>query len=56
MCAQCWATAATATAGATGLRAWAAAYRPRWLTPRRLRLLTVSLLGLAVMVASVRVG
>jgi hypothetical protein len=54
MCATCWATAATAATGATGLRAWAAARRPGWLTERRLRVLTVGLLTLAVLVASVR--
>lgn len=48
MCAQCMTTAVTATAAATGLRAWAAARSPTWLTPVRLRVLTVSLICAAV--------
>jgi hypothetical protein len=46
------ATAATATAAATGIRAWAAARAPAWLTPRRLRALTAALLTVAVVVAA----
>jgi hypothetical protein len=53
MCAQCMATAATATAAATGVRAWAAAARPSWLTPGRLRVLTAVLLAIAVTAAGV---
>jgi hypothetical protein len=53
MCAQCWAAAGTAVAGA--LRAWAAAVRPPWLDQRRLRVLTVALMSLAVAIASVRI-
>jgi hypothetical protein len=56
MCAQCWATAATAVGGATGIRAWAAARRPRWLSEARLRVLTVSLLAIAVLIAGARVS
>jgi hypothetical protein len=56
MCAQCWATAGTAVGGATGLRAWAAARRPRWLSPRRLKVLTIALLTVAVLIAGVRVS
>jgi hypothetical protein len=55
MCAQCWATAATAATGATGLRAWAAARRPGWLTPPRLKRLSAALLVLAVCASSLRV-
>jgi hypothetical protein len=51
VCAQCMATAATATAAATGLRAWAAAQRPAWLTEGRLKALTVALLSVAVLAA-----
>jgi hypothetical protein len=56
MCAQCMATAATATAAATGVRAWAAARSPEWLTERRLRALTVVLLTIAVLAAGVWAG
>jgi hypothetical protein len=53
MCAQCMATAATATAAATGLRAWAAARSPSWLTAGRLKLLTGALLATAVLAAAI---
>jgi hypothetical protein len=56
MCAQCMATAATATAAATGVRAWAAAWSPAWLTPRRLRALTIALIAIAVTAAAVGSG
>jgi hypothetical protein len=54
MCMQCAVTAATAVGGAAGLRAWAAARRPGWLSPARLRLLTAALLTLGLVIASVR--
>lgn len=53
MCAQCMATATIAAGTATGLRAWAAARRPAWLSEGRLRALTATLLTLAVAVAGV---
>ena len=56
MCAQCMATAATATAAATGVRAWAAARSPDWLTAGRLRAVTVMLIAIAVMAAAVGSG
>jgi hypothetical protein len=56
MCAQCMATAATATAAATGVRAWAAARSPAWLSPRRLRGLTVALIVVAVTAAAIGSG
>jgi hypothetical protein len=56
MCAQCMATAATATAAATGVRAWAAARGPAWLTAGRLRVLTVVLIAIAVVAAAVGLG
>jgi hypothetical protein len=49
-------TAATATAAATGVRAWAAAQSPEWLTPGRLRALTIGLLALAVTAAGIGAG
>ena len=51
MCMQCAATAAVAVGSASGLRAWVAAKQPRWLTPSRLRALTVALMGVAVLAA-----
>ena len=56
MCAQCMATAATATAAATGVRAWAAAHNPPWLTEGRLKALTVALLSVAVLAAGIWAG
>jgi hypothetical protein len=56
MCAQCMATAATAVAGATGIRAWLAARGFSWVTPRRLRLMTGTLLAVAVVMAAVGLG
>jgi hypothetical protein len=56
MCAQCMATAATATAAATGVRAWAAARSPAWLTASRLRALTVVLIAIAVVAAALGSG
>ena len=56
MCAQCMATAATATAAATGVRAWAAARSPVWLTAGRLHALTVALITVAVVAAAVGSG
>ena len=54
MCMQCYATAATAVGGASGMRAWVAARSPRWLTPRRMRVLTAVLLTIAVLASGVR--
>lgn len=48
--------AATVAAGATGLRAWLAAARFRWMTPVRLKRLTTGLLAVAVIIASVGLG
>lgn len=56
VCAQCMTTAVTAGAAATGLRAWAAARSPVWLTPRRLRWATIALLTVALSVTAVGSG
>jgi hypothetical protein len=56
MCAQCMATAATATAAASGVRAWAAARSPDWLTEGRLRALTIALIAIAVTAAAIGAG
>jgi len=50
------ATAATAAAGATGIRAWLATRRWSWLTPRRLRQMTIALLGVGLAVAATLSG
>jgi hypothetical protein len=53
MCAQCMAAAMTAGAAATGVRARLAARSPRWLTPPRLRAITVALIASGVIAAGV---
>lgn len=53
MCAQCMVTAATASAAATGARAWLATSSSAWITPRRLRRLTVVLIGAAIVASSI---
>jgi hypothetical protein len=45
--------ASTAAAGATGIRAWLAAKRFAWLTPRRMRLMTIGLIATGLIVSSV---
>jgi hypothetical protein len=50
------AAAATAAAGASGMRAWLAARGFSWVTPRRLRWITGSLLALALTFAAIGFG
>jgi hypothetical protein len=45
--------ATTAAAGVTGMRAWLAAKGFRWMTPRRMRVVTVSLTVVGLIGASV---
>ncbi len=56
MCAQCMASAATVAAGATGIRAWLAAARYAWVTPARLKRLTIGLLTFSVLIAGAGFG
>jgi hypothetical protein len=56
MCMQCAATAAAAVGSASGIRAWLRSRGGDWLTPRRLRFATVSLLLLAVVASGVGLG
>jgi hypothetical protein len=53
MCAQCMMGAATAAAGATGMRAWLAARGFSWMTPARMRAITIALIAIALVAASV---
>jgi hypothetical protein len=53
MCAQCMLGATTAAVGVTGARAWLAAKGFAWMTPRRLRFATISLIVAGVIGASV---
>jgi hypothetical protein len=50
------ATAATVAAGASGMRAWLAARGFSWVTPRRLRWMTGTLLAVALSIAAVGSG
>jgi hypothetical protein len=52
MCTQCMMGATTALTGAVGMRAWIAAKGGAWLTPRRLRALTIALLAAGVVGSS----
>ena len=56
MCGQCMLTAAAATATATGLRGWLAAHSYRWLTPARLRRITLALVIIAILVSGTMSG
>ena len=56
MCAQCMATAAAAAGGASGLRAWLAARGFTWMTPQRLKRVTVGLIAGALLVAATLSG
>lgn len=51
MCMQCMASAMTAVGAASGARAFLASRSFRWLTPRRLRLITIGL-SIAAVIAS----
>ena len=53
MCGQC---AFVAVAGASGARAWLGSRRFAWLTPRRLKAATVSLIAAGVVASSVLIG
>jgi hypothetical protein len=52
MCMQCVAGVTTTGAAATGVRAWLATRSWAWLTPKRLKLITIGLLGAALVVSS----
>jgi hypothetical protein len=54
MCVQCMMGAMTAGAAASGTRSWLATRRWAWLTPERMRAVTVALL-VAALVASATV-
>jgi hypothetical protein len=52
MCVQCMMGAMSAGAAVTGTRSWLATRRWAWLTPDRLKHVTVALLVLALVAAS----
>ena len=51
MCMQRASTAAVAIGSASGIRSWLRARGGAWLTPGRMRVVTVALLGVAVLAA-----
>jgi hypothetical protein len=53
MCAAC---VMAATAGASGARAWLQAQHLTWLTPRRMRAVTIALLVAAFAISSVAIS
>jgi hypothetical protein len=56
MCMQCAATATVAVGSASGIRAWLRGHAGAWLTPGRMRTITIGLLALAVIVSGVGLG
>lgn len=56
MCMQCMAGAMTATAGAAGIRAWLATRAFAWLTAKRLKAITLLLVGVALLASTLLVG
>ena len=56
MCVQCMMGAMSAGAGASGTRSWLATRRWAWLTPARMRRITIALLGAGLFAASVVLG
>jgi hypothetical protein len=56
MCMQCMMGAMTAGASASGLRAWLGRRSFTWLTPKRLRFVTVVLLLAALTASSLLLG
>jgi len=56
MCMQCMAGAMTATAGAAGIRAWLATRAFRWLTPKRMKAITIGLIAVALLASTVLIG
>jgi hypothetical protein len=53
MCMQCLATASVAVGSASGIRVWLHNHGGAWLTPSRLRAITVALVALAVLGAGI---
>ena len=52
MCMQCMATAITSGAAITGARSWLASRGFTWLTPRRLKRVTIGLIAAALLASS----
>jgi hypothetical protein len=53
MCMQCLATASVAVGSASGIRVWLRNHGGAWLTPPRMRAITIALMALAVLGAGI---
>jgi hypothetical protein len=53
---QCMVTAMTSVAAASGTRSWLGQKRADWLTPRRLRYVTIGLFAIAILAAGTMSG
>jgi hypothetical protein len=56
MCVQCMMGAMTATASASGIRAWLGNRGWTWITPKRLRFATLALIATALVVSALSFG
>jgi len=56
MCVQCWSAAVASVGAASGARAWISAKAGVWLTPKRKKALTITLMGMAVIAAGLGLG
>jgi hypothetical protein len=56
MCVQCMMTAAASVSTASGIRVWLGNRAGPLLTPRRLRLITIALLALAILASGLFVS
>jgi hypothetical protein len=52
MCMQCMMTAMTSTAAASGVRSWLHTRRYEWLTPERMRRVTIGLVAAALIASA----
>jgi hypothetical protein len=48
---QCMASAMTAGAAATGMRAWLNTHTPSWMSPRRMKMATAAILTAGILAA-----
>ena len=55
MCMQCMMSAMTSATAATGIRSWLATRQWAWLTPLRLKRITIALLAIALVASAVLV-
>jgi hypothetical protein len=52
MCVQCMFTAMTSTAAASGIRSWLHTRRYEWLSPERMRRITIGLVAAALIASA----